>query len=225
MNNLKGRTYFSVIGTLLYIWIFLFIPAWSLHFWQAWIFWFVFSIPVIGITLYFLKKDPVFMESRLKAGPIAEKEKSQKWIQLVLSFFFLSFLILPGLDFRYHWSSVSVILVVIGDLFVLLGFWMVFLVFKENSFASATIEINKNQKVISTGLYKYIRHPMYAGAALLVGVMPIALGSYWTFLFVIPMGIGVVLRILNEEKYLQKNLVGYTAYCKKVPYRLIPFVW
>jgi protein-S-isoprenylcysteine O-methyltransferase Ste14 len=165
------------------------------------------------------------MERRLHAGPLTEKEKSQRIIQIFSSVFFLSLLIEPGLDFRFHWSSVPVPLVLVGDIGVLLGFWIVFLVFRENGFASATIEIRKGQKVIATGPYRFIRHPMYAGASLLVGSMPFALGSYWAFLFVGLMGAGLVARILKEESYLSKNLPGYTAYCQTVRYRLIPFIW
>lgn len=165
------------------------------------------------------------MESRLKAGPIAEKEKSQKIIQAFSSLFFMVLLIIPGLDFRFHWSFVPFVLVLFGDVCILVGFWIVYLVFAENNFASATIQIGKGQRVISTGPYRFIRHPMYAGAGLLVGAMPFALGSYWAFIPVVLMGVGIVLRIFHEEKYLTKKLKGYKDYCRKVSYRLIPFVW
>jgi protein-S-isoprenylcysteine O-methyltransferase Ste14 len=225
MSSVQKRTYLSVIGTIAYIWAFLFIPAWSIYFWQAWIFWSIFSILVIIISVYFLKTNPTFMESRLHVGPLAEKEKSQKIIQFFSSIFFLLVLIIPGFDFRYHWSSIPVSLVLFADFCIVIGFWIVFLVFKENTFASAIIQIGKNQKVIQSGPYQYIRHPMYAGAALLVGAMPIALGSYWAFLFVIFMGIGLVFRIIYEEKLLLQQLSGYKKYYTRVRYRLIPFVW
>ncbi len=225
MKTLWIRTLLSVIGTALFLWVLLFLPAQSLTFWQAWIFWSIFSVAVTIISFYFLKKDPNFMESRLKAGPIAEKEKSQKIIQAFSSLFFMALLIIPGFDFRFHWSSVPLVLVIFGNACVLAGFWIVYLVFSENNFASATIQIGKGQRVISTGPYRFIRHPMYAGAGLMVGAMPLALGSYWAFIPVLLMGVGIVLRIFHEEKYLTKNLKGYGDYCRKVSYRIIPFVW
>ncbi|MCX6732707.1 MAG: isoprenylcysteine carboxylmethyltransferase family protein [Candidatus Roizmanbacteria bacterium] len=225
MDSLTRRTYVSVIGTLIFVWIFLFIPAWSLSFWQAWIYWGAFSIPVIVISLYFLKKNPVFMESRLKAGPTAEKELAQKIIQFFLSLFFIALLVIPGFDYRLHWSFVPIQLVIGGDILVLLGFWAVHMVFNENTFASATIQIHNKQKVISTGLYKYVRHPMYAGAGILIIGTPLALGSYWAFLPVLGMGVGVVFRLLHEERYLLQHLPGYKKYCEKVKHHLIPFVW
>jgi protein-S-isoprenylcysteine O-methyltransferase Ste14 len=225
MNALRKKTIIKTTGFLIVLWILLFVPAGSINYWQGWIFWSVFSLAVIAVTVYFLEKDPKLMESRLDAGPAAEKEKNQKIIQLFSSVSWLFVLIVPGLDYRFRWSTVPVPLVIFADVCVIIGFWIVFLVFKENSYASAIIKVRKEQKVISTGPYTIIRHPMYAGAALLVGVMPFALGSWWAFPFVLLMGIGVILRLLQEEKYLSENLPGYNEYCKKTGYRLIPFIW
>ena len=116
-------------------------------------------------------------------------------------------------------------LVVMADVFVVLGLLIVFIVFKENSFTSAVIEVNEGQKVISTGPYGVVRHPMYAGALLMLLFTPLALGSFWGLLAFIPMLLVISLRVVEEEKFLSKNLSGYDEYCRKVRYRLIPFIW
>jgi protein-S-isoprenylcysteine O-methyltransferase Ste14 len=165
------------------------------------------------------------IEGRLKAGPSAEKEKKQKIIQTFASLFFILIIVVPALDHRFHWSDVPIQLVLVGDIFVLLGLLIVFLVFKENSYAAGVIEVSKEQKVISTGPYAIVRHPMYTGALLMLCFIPFALGSWWGVVFVFPMFVVIVLRLLDEENFLLKNLVGYKEYRQKTRYRLVPFVW
>jgi protein-S-isoprenylcysteine O-methyltransferase Ste14 len=161
----------------------------------------------------------------VNGGPTAEKETVQKIIQSLAGVAFIAIFVLSALDHRFGWSVVSIYFVVAGDILVMLGLFMVFLVFKENTFTSAIIEIDVEQKVISTGPYALVRHPMYIGAfVMLVGVSP-SLGSWWGSLAVIPIVLVIIWRLLNEEKFLAKNLPGYTGYRDKVKYRLIPFIW
>ena len=140
-------------------------------------------------------------------------------------FSFLLILIVPALDHRYGWSVVSPYVNAIGDVLIVAGFYIVFLVFKENTYASALIEVDTDQKVIATGPYAWVRHPMYIGAFILLLGMPLALGSWWGILAVVPITAAIVYRLLDEERFLAKNLPGYLEYEQKVRYRLVPFVW
>jgi len=200
----------------------LFLPAGTLDYWQAWLFLAVLFIPVALLCAYFLKNDPQFLARRLM---FKEKGKAQrKIIDASKIVFFIGFLV-PGLDRRFGWSSVPSELVIFADLVFLLGYYLTFLVFKQNSFAGRTVEIFKGQKLASTGLYAIVRHPMYFAQLLIYLSMPVALGSYWALVPFLAMPAVLVYRIKDEEKLLLKGLAGYRAYCKKTPYRLIPFVW
>jgi len=134
-------------------------------------------------------------------------------------------IVVPALDHRFHWSDVAIHFILVGDIFVLLGLLIVFLVFKENSYAAGVIEVGKEQKVISTGPYALVRHPMYTGALLMLCFVLLALGSWWGLVFILPMFVVIVLRLLEEEKFLLKNLPGYNEYCQTTRYRLVPFIW
>jgi len=199
-----------------------FVPAGTLDYWQAWLYMAVIFIPAAFVVMYFLKKDPAFLERRLSTR---EKEaKQQLIIKLAIPIFIIGFL-LPGLDRRFGWSHVPFEFVVAANVIVFLSYMLIFLVFKENSYASRTVQVEKGQKVISTGPYSIIRHPMYLGSLFMYLATPIALGSYWAlppFLLMIPV---FVFRILNEEEVLKRELPGYKEYCKKVKYGLVPFVW
>jgi protein-S-isoprenylcysteine O-methyltransferase Ste14 len=197
-------------------------PAGTFNYWQFYVTIAVLIVPMLFVLLYFLKKDPMFLERRLR---VREKEKQQKRIQLIFTFFFLFGFILSGLDKRFGWSAVPTQIVILVDLLILLSYIMVFFVFKQNSYASRIVEVEKSQKVISTGLYGIIRHPMYTGIIVMYTLLPIALGSYWGLLPMATIPLALVLRILNEEKVLRNELPGYEDYCKKTKYRLIPFLW
>lgn len=186
---------------------------------------FVFGASTALVSTYLWKKDPKLLERRINAGPGAETEKSQKLIQVLASFVFIGTLILPSLDHRFSWSAVPLTVVVTGDLLVALGFFLVFLVFKENTFTSATIAVASDQKVVSTGPYAVVRHPMYSGALVMLFGTPLALGSWWGLLMFIPMAFTIVWRARDEERFLLENLSGYKEYCQIVRYRLVPFVW
>lgn len=218
----------SILGFLFLVFILgltLFLSAGSFVYWQAWVYLGVFSVCVILITLYLARYDQRLLASRVQAGPTAEVQKSQQIIQSLASLFFIGLFVVPGLDFRFHWSNVPPILSLIADGLVALSLFIVFLVFRENTYTSAIIEVADEQKVISTGPYSLVRHPMYAGAFLLLIFSPIALGSWVGVPFALPVILIIVIRLLDEEKYLAANLNGYEEYRQKVRYRLIPFIW
>ncbi len=181
MKNLTAKSFVGLAQLLLIVAVLLFLPAWTFHYWQAWIFLLVFGISVFVITLYFLRVDPRLIESRLKAGPAAEQQRSQKIIQALASIFFILPFMISSLDHRFRWSNVPLYLVILGDILVALGLLFVFFVFRENTFTSATIELRDEQRVISSGPYALVRHPMYAGAFLMLLGIPLALGSWWAF--------------------------------------------
>lgn len=225
MKTLTGQAMLGLVQLVMMLAIFLLLPGWSFNYWQAWLFLGVFSISVFLITLYFLKKDPSLIQSRLKAGPVAEQQRSQKIIQVLASIFFTLPFITSSMDHRLGWSRVPTWVVLLGDILVAVGLYIIFLVFRENTFTSATIEVQDEQKVISTGPYAVIRHPMYSGAFIMLLGIPLALGSWWAFIFVFLLFVAIAWRLLEEEKFLAKNLPGYPNYREKVRYRLIPFIW
>lgn len=202
-----------------------FLGAGTMRFWQAWVYLFLFGGSALLITLYLAKKDQDLLQRRLAAGPGGEPTASQKIIQAFAGLSFLAIIACPALDQRFGWTHVPLWLTVAGDLMVVAGFYTVFLVFKENTYTSAVIETAEHQTVTSTGPYAVVRHPMYSGALLMLLFTPFALDSYWALLCFIPIGTAIVFRLLDEEKFLSLHLAGYTDYCSKVSYRLIPGVW
>jgi protein-S-isoprenylcysteine O-methyltransferase Ste14 len=137
----------------------------------------------------------------------------------------MSAFIIPGLDRRFGWSDVSPEIIIATNAVILGGYMLIFKVFRQNSYASRIIEIDRNQKVISTGLYSIVRHPMYLGVLIMYLPAPLALGSYWGLIPMALLPVALILRILNEEKVLKENLEGYNEYCQKTSYRLIPYIW
>jgi len=225
MKNLTVPAFLGLAQLVIVLGVLLFLPGWTFNYWQAWVFLGAFGISVFLITLYFLRKDPNLIQSRLKVGPAAEQQKSQKIIQGLASVFFILPFITASVDHRLRLSRVPMGLVILGDILVVLGLYTVFLVFRENTFTSATIEVQQEQRVISSGPYAVIRHPMYSGAFVMLLGIPLALGSWWAFVFVFLLFAAIVWRLLEEEKFLSRNLPGYESYRQKVHYRLIPFVW
>jgi protein-S-isoprenylcysteine O-methyltransferase Ste14 len=203
----------------------LFIPAGTLDFWEAWLFLPVFFVPDLSIIIYLLGNDPDLLKRRLKGGEFVEKRITQKAIMVLMKLCFTVLLLVPAWDHHFGWSHVPAVLVVAADAGVLLGLWIHFRVFKENTFASAVVTIVPEQKVISTGPYAVVRHPMYAGVLVVDSCIPIALGSWWGLPVVLGMLGVIILRLLDEEKLLRQSLPGYEDYCRKVPYRLIPHIW
>lgn len=225
MKSLNIKAVVEIILLLIVMGTFLFLPAGTLDFWQAWVFLAIFGGAAFAITIYLMKNDPKLLERRIQAGPTAEKLTSEKIIQTITFIWFIAMLVIPGLDHRLHWSTMPILLSIVGEILVVLGFFIIFLVFKENSFASATIEVVKRQKVISTGLYSLVRHPMYMGGFLLFIGMSLSLSSWWDFALFIIVIPALVWRLLDEEKFLVKNLSGYKGYQSKVKYHLLPFIW
>jgi protein-S-isoprenylcysteine O-methyltransferase Ste14 len=225
MSNLLLKTFLGFAFLMLVLALALFLPAGSLRFWQAWVYLADFAGCTILITAYLMRNDRELLARRVRGGPTAETQKSQQIIQSLASLFFIALFIVPGLDYRFHWSHVSPAISWVADAFVALGFYIVFLVFRENSYTSATIEVSGEQKVISSGPYAVVRHPMYAGAFLLLLATPLALGSWVSIPLPIPVILVIIVRLLDEEKFLSANLDGYEAYRQKVRYRLLPYVW
>lgn len=225
MNNLILRSFGGLIFLLVVLGLLLFIPAGSLAYWQAWVFLADFGVCVVLITAYLMRNDQGLLERRVEAGPSAETDRTQQIIQSVAGICFILIFVLAGLDYRNHWSSVPQWLVILADGLVALGLYVVFLVFRENSYTSATVKVAAEQKVVSTGPYAVVRHPMYAGAGVFVLVTPLALGSWFALPAAVGLMIGIAFRLLAEEKTLARDLPGYTAYTQKVRYHLIPYVW
>jgi len=203
----------------------LFLPAGTLDYWEAWVFTAVFFACNVAVTIWLMINDPKLLERRMKAGPAAEKERAQKIIVAIAMLSFAGLGILSALDHRFGWSDVPASVVILGNVLVALSYLVFYFVFRENTYGAATIQVEKNQKVISTGPYALVRHPMYAGALILMLGFPIALGSWWGLLMVIPGVAWIIWRLLDEEKFLSRNLAGYTEYKNKVRYHLIPFAW
>ncbi len=218
----KLKAYLGPLVVLIVLGVILFITAGSLKFWEAWLFWLQISALTLFITAYFLKKSPELLSRRRQTK---EKETTQKTPAILSRLNLLGYFI-PGLDFRFHWSTVPFEVVITANAIVFLGYILIILVFKENSYASTIIQVEEEQQVITTGPYAIVRHPMYTGMLLMTLFTPLALGSYWaltpSILFFIPY---LVLRIKGEEELLLRDLPGYKDYCRKTRYRLIPSIW
>jgi protein-S-isoprenylcysteine O-methyltransferase Ste14 len=213
--------WFQAAVAFLVIALALFLPAGTFDYWQAWVFLVVNGVSSV-LLIGFISKDPILLENRTKAGPIAEKRTVQKVIVLCAGIAAVASFVVPGLDRHFDWSDVPAWLSILGDVLVVLAMWMVYRVFKENSYGSATVEVTKDQRVISTGPYAIVRNPMYACAAVYFIGMSLALGSYWGLMASILTILGLVWRLFDEEKFLAENLPGYAEYCAKVRWHLIP---
>jgi protein-S-isoprenylcysteine O-methyltransferase Ste14 len=225
MKDLNRKAFGGLSFLLLVMAALLFLPAWTLSYWQAWVFLAVFGASALAITLYLMKKVPKLLARRVYAGPTADKETSQKIIQTIASTGFAAILVVSALDHRFAWTPLQFYISLVGDALVAIGFVIILFVYKENTFASATIELASEQKVISTGLYKLVRHPMYMGAFFLLVGIPFSLGSEWGLFVIGLMMPALIWRLLDEEKFLAKNLPGYREYQNTLRYRLAPFIW
>jgi len=199
--------------------------AGTVRFWQAWVYVSIFVGASVLTTLYLMKKDPALLARRMRGGPTFEREGTQRIIMVFTSVGFIALLVVPALDRRFGWSNVPVWAVVVGDVLVAVGFYFTFLVYRENTFTAATIEVAAGQRVITTGPYAVVRHPMYASGSLYVLGTPLALGSYWGFLAFAGMTPFLLWRLLDEERILTRDLPGYAEYRQLVRHRLVPMVW
>jgi protein-S-isoprenylcysteine O-methyltransferase Ste14 len=225
VNGLNKKALGGIFGLVLTIAFSVLFPAWTFDYQEAWVLISVLFVSLLGITLYLMKNDQRLLERRLRAGPSAETRKSQKIGQLFGAIAFVATFVLAGLDHRFAWSSVSVAFVIGGEVLVVVGLLIVLLVFRQNTFTSATVEIADEQRVVSSGPYSTVRHPMYIGVLIMMFGIPLALGSWWGTVTIVPMAFVIVRRVCDEEELLIRDLAGYRQYRDHVRYRLVPFVW
>lgn len=221
-RSLLSRLILRSVIAVVIVFTFLFVPAGSFRYWQGWAFMALWFFPMVIASPYFLKHHPQLVERRLQTQ---EKSSAQKTIIRLAQPAMLLSLLVPGLDYRFAWSRVPLWLTILSETLVLAGYLLTFWVMKENSFAARTVQVMEGQTVITTGPYRLVRHPMYFGAVLMLIFASLALGSWWAlpgFLLVVVL---IVLRLLNEEKVLRGELPGYSEYCLRTRYRLIPLVW
>ena len=214
----------SVIA-LLAFGVLLFVPAGTLHYWQAWVFLAVFTIASLYSAVYLFRKNPAVVERRMRAGPKAETRPVQKVVTSAISIVFIALLVFSALDHRFGWSPVPPAISLIGDALVAIGLGIAIFTVNQNSYAAANIAVEETQTVTSTGLYGIVRHPMYMGGLIMFAGIPLALDSCWGLAVLVPVVIAVAVRIADEEKLLNQELAGYREYASKVHHRLVPYVW
>ncbi|MBE6592504.1 MAG: isoprenylcysteine carboxylmethyltransferase family protein [Ruminococcaceae bacterium] len=205
-----------LVGTLL------FVPAGSFAYVGAWLFIALLFLPMLILGIILFIRSPELLAKRLD---VKEKQNTQKGVVAIAALLFLCGFVVAGLDFRFGWSHVPSVVTVIASAVLLVSYALYGEVMRENAYLSRTIKVQEGQKVVDTGLYKIVRHPMYAVTVWLFLAIPIVLGSWWSFLCFLPYVAVIVVRIINEEKLLTQELEGYKDYKKRVKYRLIPFVW
>ena len=200
----------------------MFIPANSFEYWNGWLFIGLLFVPMFIAGIVLMIKNPELLRKRLNAK---ERENEQKWVLLFSGLMFIAGFIVAGLNYRYKWIIIPNLLVIISSILFIISYILYAEVLRENTYLSRTIEVQENQKVIDTGLYGIVRHPMYAVTIFLFLTMPLILGSIFSFIIFLIYPIIIGRRIKNEEIVLEKDLKGYIEYKKKVKYKVIPFVW
>lgn len=214
----------ALIGFVVFA-VLLFLPAGTFDYWQAWLFIAVFAVCTCVPAAYLIRMNPAALERRMRAGPLAESRTVQKVVIGVAGVSALGQLVLCALDHRFGWSAVPTAVSATGDLLVAVGLGIALLAVVQNSYAAANVTVEAGQKTVSTGLYGFVRHPMYLGNLVMMLGIPLALDSYWGLLILIPGVFVLAVRILDEEKMLEQELDGYRDYARKVRYRLMPYVW
>jgi protein-S-isoprenylcysteine O-methyltransferase Ste14 len=225
MTDLHARTIKAGVRGLVVLGILVFLPARTLRYWQGWAFFATFTLCSTALTVYMALYDEKLLERRLRAGPRAETRTSQKIIIVFFMLGSIAFMVFPVLDHRFGWSPVPAYVSIVGDGLIVMGYLIIFFVVRENSYAAATIQVVEDQRVISTGPYALMRHPMYAGALLLIIGMPLALGSWYGVLGILGFVPVLIWRLSDEERFLVRNLPGYAEYTSKVRWRLIPWLF
>ena len=225
MQNLAAKAWISLVALAVVMGALLFGFAGTMRYWQGWIYISIFMGASALTTLDLVRRDPALLERRLRGGPTAEKRPAQRIIMVFTSIGFTALLVVPALDHRFGWSHVSPGVVIAGDVLVAVGFLFIAIVYRVNTFTAATIQVAKDQTVISTGPYAIVRHPMYASAILYLGGTPLALGSWWGLVAIAAMVPFLVWRLVDEERMLAAELPGYREYTQRVRHRLVPFVW
>jgi protein-S-isoprenylcysteine O-methyltransferase Ste14 len=211
-----------LVGGVIAIAAMFFLPAGTFRYWQAWVYMLILLVPLVIFATYLLLRNPALLERRMRTR---EMEPEQRKIIALSSTVLLAAFIVPGLDRRFGWSSIPTWLVLIADVMVLLSYLLFIFVLRENEYAGRTVEVEQRQRVIATGPYSLVRHPMYLAVLLMYGFSPLALGSAWAMIVVAILPIVLVARIVNEEKVLLRDLDGYADYCKAVRYHLVPGIW
>jgi protein-S-isoprenylcysteine O-methyltransferase Ste14 len=225
MDDLSRRTLKGLAQFQFFLALALFLPAWSLRYWQGWLYWLIFGLLCLVFGLYFARHDPALVARRMEAGPQAEKEPRQKLILWFASAALILLYVVCGLDYHFGWSSVPASMVLIAEAFVILGFYGFYLTFRANAYAASTITVEADQPVISNGPYAVVRHPMYTAAIVLFGATPVALASWWGLVPAAVLAGAIVFRLLHEEDYLARHLTGYIDYQRRVRARLVPGLW
>lgn len=225
MHAIYRKAALSLLQLPLVVGALVFLPAGTLRYWQAWLFLLVFFICSLAITLYLARKDPELLERRMRVGPRAEQEPSQKLIMTLALLAVAALPVLSALDHRFGWSQVPPALVIFGNILIGLAYVGFYLVFRENTYGGATIELTPGQTVVTTGPYAVVRHPMYSWALLMLLGIPLALGSWWGVLLLVPALAAILWRLQEEERFLVTELPGYRDYQRKVRHRLIPLIW
>jgi protein-S-isoprenylcysteine O-methyltransferase Ste14 len=225
MTSLNARAWLALAVLAAAMGLVLFGAAGTAHYWQAWVYLAIFLGASLFTTLYLMKRDRALLARRMRGGPMAEKDATQRLIMTCASLGFIGLLVVPALDHRFGWSAVPLSGILAGDALLAIGFYVVFLVYRENTFTSATIEVAVGQTVVTTGPYAVVRHPMYAGASLYLLGTPLALGSYWGLLVLAAMMPFLMWRLFDEERILARDLPGYTEYQQRVRHRLVPLIW
>ena len=210
-----------VLG-LIIVALLLFIPAGSINYINAWLFIGLLFIPMFIGGIILMKKNPELLEKRLNAK---EKEKEQKEVVILSGLMFIFGFVIAGLNYRFNWIILPNYIVIISSILFIISYILYAEVLRENAYLSRTIEVQDNQKVIDTGLYKIVRHPMYSITILLFLTMPLILNSIISFVIFLIYPIIISKRIINEEELLEKKLKGYKEYKRKIKYKLIPFIW
>jgi protein-S-isoprenylcysteine O-methyltransferase Ste14 len=219
------KTLASLAALILVMGVIIFAAAGTMDYWQAWLFLACYFAASLVVSFWLARNDTALLERRMRGGPFAEGERSQKIIMAITSLGFVALLVVPGLDRRFGWSSMPGSVVILGDLLLLLGWLGILAVFRANSYAAATIQVTSGQTVISTGPYALVRHPMYAAALVMLLGIPVALGSWWGALVVVALVPALGWRLIDEERLLLRDLDGYAEYRRKVRWRLIPYIW
>jgi protein-S-isoprenylcysteine O-methyltransferase Ste14 len=222
MESIRRAIAFRFVISFIVLGAMLFLPAGSLLYWEGWLYLAALFLPISYTAAYLLQHDPELLKRR---GKMEEREPEQKRIIILFSVLFFTGFFLAPLDYRFGWSEVPFPVVLAADTMVFLGYCIVFLTFRENSYASRVVEVEEGQQVVTTGPYAVVRHPMYVGVLLMVLCTPLALGSWWALVPILPLPFLLVLRIRNEEEVLTQELAGYPEYRKKTRYRLIPYLW
>jgi protein-S-isoprenylcysteine O-methyltransferase Ste14 len=203
----------------------LFLPAGTFNYWQAWVFLVVVAVSAWAPSIYVLRTNPDVIQDRMRGGPTAETRMAQKVVIAGLYLSLAAMVVVSALDHRFGWSPVPTAICLAGDVLVAVGRGVVMLVVIQNSYAATTVQVEAGQKLVSTGVYGLVRHPMYTSYVIMMVGIPPALGSYWGLVFVIPGLLVIAWRIRDEEKLLQEELDGYREYTQKVRYRLLPWTW